>query len=84
MRILILLRLSLGLITGCKSVLAFLIILTSGLQYVVQKMNYSRDLARVQQFIIAARTAAWGPKMVPLSGARKAWNFFLFVLYMVT
>jgi len=52
-------------------VLVFLVILTSGLQYVVQKMNYARDLEKVRQTIRNARLAAWGPKMVPLEGRRK-------------
>jgi len=56
---------------GFVMVLVFLVILTSGLQYVVQKMNYARDLEKVRQTIRNARLAAWGPKMVPLEGRRK-------------
>lgn len=56
---------------GLGSVLAFLIILSSGLQYVVQRLNYKRDVERIERFIREARTAAWGPKMNPLEGPRK-------------
>ncbi|KZS98075.1 chaperone J-domain-containing protein [Sistotremastrum niveocremeum HHB9708] len=56
---------------GLGSVFTFLVLLTSGLQYVVQKMNYSRDLERIDRFVRLARTAAWGPKLIPVSGARK-------------
>ncbi|KAF9247295.1 DnaJ-domain-containing protein [Melanogaster broomeanus] len=56
---------------GLGTVLIFLTILTSTLQYLVQKMNYNRDLAKVRQTIHDARLAAWGPKMVPLEGRRK-------------
>lgn len=52
-------------------VLVFLVILTSGLQYLVQQMNYTRDLEKVRKAIRDARLAAWGPKMVPLEGRRK-------------
>ena len=50
---------------------AFLTILTSGLQYLVQGMNYKRDLARVELIVGRARAAAWGPKMIPHTGQRK-------------
>ncbi|KAG2156139.1 DnaJ-domain-containing protein [Suillus clintonianus] len=56
---------------GLGTVLVFLTILTSGLQYLVQTMNYKRDLRRVEQTIRDARLAAWGPKMEPLQGKRK-------------
>jgi len=56
---------------GLGSVLTFLILLTSGLQYLVQKLNYARDLARIDQIVTSARTAAWGPKMTPLNVPRK-------------
>ncbi|KIJ70043.1 hypothetical protein HYDPIDRAFT_178413 [Hydnomerulius pinastri MD-312] len=56
---------------GLGTVLTFLTILTSALQYLVQRMNYNRDLARVRQTIRDARLAAWGQKMVPLEGRRK-------------
>jgi len=56
---------------GLVTVLTFLVVLTSGLQYLVQKVNYTRDIAKVRQTIHDARLAAWGPKMDPLQGKRK-------------
>ncbi|KAI0335445.1 DnaJ-domain-containing protein [Cubamyces sp. BRFM 1775] len=57
---------------GLGTVLTFLVMLTSGLQYLVQKMNYNRDLKRVHEIRDQARAAAWGQKMTPLEGQRKA------------
>ena len=34
-------------------------------------MNYTRDLARVQDLVARAKLAAWGPRMVPVEGSRK-------------
>jgi DnaJ homolog subfamily C member 1 len=48
----------------------FLTILTSGLHYVVQRLNYRRDLARIERILKQAKLAAWGPKMMP-AGTRK-------------
>ncbi|EGO01878.1 hypothetical protein SERLA73DRAFT_177452 [Serpula lacrymans var. lacrymans S7.3] len=56
---------------GLGTVLVFLTLITSGLQYLVQRLNYSRDLERVERIIRDARLAAWGQKMVPLEGKRK-------------
>ncbi|KAG9317404.1 DnaJ-domain-containing protein [Chiua virens] len=56
---------------GLVTVLGFLVVLTSGLQYLVQKMNYKRDLERVRRTIRDAKLAAWGPKLVPSEGRRK-------------
>lgn len=56
---------------GLGTVLVFLTILTSGLQYLVQTLNYRRDLMRIELAIQDARLAAWGPKMEPLQGKRK-------------
>ncbi|PPQ98566.1 hypothetical protein CVT24_004057 [Panaeolus cyanescens] len=56
---------------GLGSVLTFLVIITSTLQYVVQKMNYRRDLERIEVIISKARAAAWGPKLTPVNGQRK-------------
>ncbi|THV08461.1 DnaJ-domain-containing protein [Dendrothele bispora CBS 962.96] len=56
---------------GLGSVIIFLIILTSALQYLVQRMNYKRDLERVETVIRDARLAAWGAKMIPIEGQRK-------------
>ena len=49
----------------------FLIILTSGLQYLVQRINYKRDLQRIERIVGKAKAAAWGPKMIPINGKRK-------------
>ncbi|KAI0307154.1 DnaJ-domain-containing protein [Multifurca ochricompacta] len=56
---------------GLGTVLVFLIFLTTGLHYVVQRMNYKRDLARIEQIIGKAKLTAWGPKMIPLGSQRK-------------
>jgi hypothetical protein len=54
-----------------QSVCIFLTIVTSGLQYVVQWMNYKRDVGRIEWIMKEARTAAWGAKMIPIEGKRK-------------
>ncbi|KAK0468238.1 DnaJ-domain-containing protein [Desarmillaria tabescens] len=56
---------------GLGSVLVFLTVLTSSLQYIIQKMNYKRDLERIERIRQDARLAAWGPKMIPVEGQRK-------------
>lgn len=56
---------------GLGTVLAFLVALTSILQLVVERMNYKKDLVRMERFAARARSAAWGPKLVPLEGQRK-------------
>ncbi|KAI1795210.1 DnaJ-domain-containing protein [Ganoderma leucocontextum] len=56
---------------GLGSVLTFLVIMTSGLQYLVQKMNYNRDLKRIEEIVEQARIAAWGSKLNPVEGQRK-------------
>ncbi|KAF8076485.1 DnaJ domain-containing protein [Lyophyllum atratum] len=56
---------------GLGSVVVFLTILTSGLQLLVQRLNYRRDLERIDKFVQMARAAAWGPKLIPLEGQRK-------------
>ncbi|KAG6829601.1 hypothetical protein H0H92_004070 [Tricholoma furcatifolium] len=56
---------------GLGTVLTFLVILTSGLQFVVQRMNYKRDLERIERIMQQARAAAWGPKLIPVEGQRK-------------
>ncbi|KAF6762257.1 DnaJ domain-containing protein [Ephemerocybe angulata] len=56
---------------GLGFVFSFLIIVTSGLQYMVQGFNYKKDLARIEQITGKAKAAAWGPKMVPIAGKRK-------------
>jgi DnaJ family protein C protein 1 len=54
-----------------QTVVMFLVLLTSGLHYLVQRITYKTDLARVERFIHDARAAAWGPRMVPVDGRRK-------------
>ncbi|KAF8605528.1 DnaJ-domain-containing protein [Ceratobasidium sp. AG-I] len=56
---------------GLGTVLTFLTLLTCVLQYFVQRMNYTRDLARVQDLVARAKLAAWGPRLVPVEGSRK-------------
>jgi len=56
---------------GLGFVFVFLIILTSGLQYLVQRINYKRDLERIERIVSKAKAAAWGPKMIPINGKRK-------------
>ena len=62
-----------------QSVTVFLTILTSGLQYFVQRFNYKKDLNRIEFITRKAKAAAWGPKMVPIKGQRKV----IFYLSMV-
>ena len=64
-------RLELGLTHTRQTVLVFLIMITSGLQYLVQKMNYNRDLKRIEEIVGQARAAAWGSKLNPVEGQRK-------------
>jgi len=56
---------------GLTFVLVFLIILSSSVQYFIQRFNYQRDLKRIEEVIREARSAAWGPKMIPVEGQRK-------------
>ncbi|KAI0092693.1 DnaJ-domain-containing protein [Irpex rosettiformis] len=56
---------------GLGTVLIFLTILTSALQYVVQSLNYKRDKKRVEEIVGQARSAAWGNKLTPGEGQRK-------------
>ncbi|KAI0750703.1 DnaJ-domain-containing protein [Daedaleopsis nitida] len=56
---------------GLGTVLVFLILATSGVQYLVQKMNYNRDLKRIEELVGQARQAAWGAKLNPVEGQRK-------------
>lgn len=54
-----------------QTVFVFLIMLTSGLQFLVQKMNYKRDLNRIEWITQQARSAAWGTRSTPPEGQRK-------------
>ncbi|KAJ4478200.1 DnaJ-domain-containing protein [Lentinula aciculospora] len=56
---------------GLGTVSIFLIVISSGMQYLIQRSNYQRDLKRVEDVVREARLAAWGPKMVPVEGQRK-------------
>ncbi|KAF8639839.1 hypothetical protein AX17_001094 [Amanita inopinata Kibby_2008] len=56
---------------GLGTVFVFLTFFTSTLQYIIQRINYKKDLERVQYIIREARLAAWGPKLVPSTGQRK-------------
>ncbi|OBZ70395.1 putative J domain-containing protein C2E1P5.03 [Grifola frondosa] len=56
---------------GLGTVLVFLTLVSSVLQYQVQRLNYRRDLKRIEWIIDQARSAAWGSKMIPLDGQRK-------------
>ncbi|KZT12474.1 DnaJ-domain-containing protein [Laetiporus sulphureus 93-53] len=57
---------------GLGTVLTFLIIVTSTLHYVIQGLNYKRDLKRINFIAEQARIAAWGTKLIPTSeGQRK-------------
>jgi hypothetical protein len=37
----------------------------------VQRINYIRDLQRIERIVGKAKAAAWGPKMIPVNGKRK-------------
>jgi len=56
---------------GLGTVLVFLTASTSALQLLIQKINYKKDLARIELITGRAKRAAWGPKMIPLTGQRK-------------
>src|ERR1700753_1794418 len=56
---------------GLGTVLTFLTLLTSALQYTVQKLNHKRDMERIDRLVKAARAVAWGPKGIPVDGKRK-------------
>lgn len=56
---------------GLGTVLVFLTLITAAMQHVVHRMNYKRDVARIDRIMEAARRAAWGPKMVKIEARRK-------------
>jgi len=56
---------------GVGTVITFLILLTTGLQYMVQRLNYTKDLGRIERIRQDARTAAWGNRLVPPEGQKK-------------
>jgi hypothetical protein len=43
-------------------------------------MNYKRDLQRIERVRGEARSAAWGPKLVPNEGKRKVSDVDLTIL----
>jgi DnaJ homolog subfamily C member 1 len=63
-----------------QTVVVFLALLTSAMQYAVQTMTYKTDLERVNRFIREAKLAAWGANLVPVQGQRKV---YLVVTYHV-
>jgi len=56
---------------GVGTVFTFLVFLTTGLQFMVQKLNYARDLERVEKIRHDARTTAWGNRLIPPEGQKK-------------
>lgn len=66
-----------------KFVLGFLVVFTSSLQYIIQKINYKRDLERIEVIISKARAAAWGPKLIPVNGQRKVCFILNAIVYLV-
>jgi len=56
---------------GVGTVITFLILLTTGLQYMVQRLNYARDLERIERIRQDAKTTAWGNRLVPPEGQKK-------------
>lgn len=51
--------------------LVFLVVLTSGLQYLIQGIKYKQDVVRIEKIVGDAKTAAWGNRNAPLEGQRK-------------
>lgn len=51
---------------GLGSVLVFLALLTSGVQYGVARINRQRDVTRIERLSKQAKVIAYGPKGVPL------------------
>ncbi|CAL1700734.1 unnamed protein product [Somion occarium] len=56
---------------GIGSVFVFLTILSSVLQYAIQRVNYGKDLKRIETIRHQAKSAAWGTKLIPVEGQRK-------------
>jgi len=55
-----------------QTVVTFLVLLTTGLQYMVQRLNYARDLERIERIKQDAKTTAWGNRLVSPEGQKKA------------
>jgi len=56
---------------GVGTVFTFLALVTSVMQYIFKKMNYNRDVVRIEKIIHEAKIAAWGNKLVPGAGQKK-------------
>ena len=56
---------------GTQTVSTFLVLLTTGLQYMVQRLNYAKDLERIERIRQDAKTAAWGNRLDPPEGQKK-------------
>ncbi|KAF9652178.1 chaperone J-domain-containing protein [Thelephora ganbajun] len=56
---------------GVGTVFMFLVLLTTGLQYMVQRLNYAKDLERIERIRQDAKTTAWGNRLVPPEGQKK-------------
>lgn len=54
-----------------QTVLVFLTTLTTGLHYIIQHLNFKRDLTRIEHIVEQAKLTAWGPKMIPSGSRRK-------------
>lgn len=58
-------------LTRFQTVLVFLTIVTAALQYLVQRINYQKDLKRIDEVVGQARSAAWGNKLTPVEGQQR-------------
>lgn len=56
---------------GVGTVMTFLVVLTTGLQYMVQRLNHAKDLERIERIRHDARTTAWGNRLVSPEGQKK-------------
>ncbi|KZV76100.1 DnaJ-domain-containing protein [Peniophora sp. CONT] len=56
---------------GLGTVFVFLIILSSILQYVFQRMNYTRDIKRIEFISSQAKRIAWGERLTPSDKRRR-------------
>ncbi|KAG9218985.1 hypothetical protein CCMSSC00406_0001395 [Pleurotus cornucopiae] len=56
---------------GLGTVLGFLVVLTCGLQYIIQNMTYKTHLKRIEKIVQDAQQAAWGAKMIPGEGEKR-------------
>lgn len=54
-----------------QTVSTFLVLLTTGLQYMVQRLNHARDLERIERIRQDAKTTAWGDRLVHPESQKK-------------